>query len=328
MAVLTDPVRIGKKELKNRLVMPPMAVSRGTEDGEVTDALLAYYADKLKSGKIGMVVTEHSYVLPEGQAGKRQVSICDDGKIPGLKRLAEQIHACGSVAIIQISHAGAAAREDITHRTVRSAGESPLAELKLNETAVVLRTEEVEQVKDAFIAAAVRAQKAGFDGVELHAAHGYLLNQFYSPLTNDRKDRFGGVSVEDRIRLAAEVVKGVRSSCGEEFLISVRLGARDYYEGGNAVKDGVTAALLLEKAGADLLSISGGFGGFPIPKDAPGYFKDASTEIKNAVSIPVLLTGGIKTREEADQLLEEGACDLIGVGSALLRDSDWPEKAI
>ena len=164
--------------------------------------------------------------------------------------------------------------------------------------------------------------------MELHAAHGYLLNQFYSPLTNRRTDVYGGQTLDSRIRFLLETLKAVRGAVGEEYPIAVRLGGCDYKEGGSSIADSVSACIALEKAGADLLDISGGLFGYMVSDSRePGYFRDMTAQIKQAVQIPVLLTGGVTTPEQAEKLLAEKAADLIGVGRALLKDPSWADAA-
>lgn len=188
--------------------------------------------------------------------------------------------------------------------------------------------EDIERVKKCFVNAALRVQEAGFDGVEIHSAHGYLLNQFYSPLTNHRDDEYGG-TLEGRTRLHTEVLRAVRKAVGEDYPVAIRFGACDYMEGGSRIEDIPEACRIFEEAGADLLDITGGLGGFIIPgKTEPGYFAELSIPAKKSVSVPVLVTGGVTDIHDAEKLLQEGAADLIGVGRALLQDGDWSVKAL
>lgn len=193
---------------------------------------------------------------------------------------------------------------------------------------VVLSIENIKEIVSQYADAALRVRKAGFDGVELHCAHGYLLNQFYSPLVNKREDEYGG-SLENRMRIVLESIKAVREKVGPDFPIALRLGACDYGFNGTTIEDSVFAAKEFEKAGIDLLDITGGLNGY-VRKDVtyPGYFKDASSAIRNVVNIPVILTGGITDVKDAEVLLEEGAADLIGVGRALFADPDWAKRSL
>ena len=170
----------------------------------------------------------------------------------------------------------------------------------------------------------LRYHKAtGYDGIELHCAHGYLLNEFYSPITNKRKDEYGGTP-ENRLRFLLEAVKAVRGAIGDDVPMSVRLGGADYLPGGSKEEDAVQAAIILEKSGVNLMDVSGGMCFYMRPGHLePGYFSSMTEKIKSKVSIPVLLTGGIKTVADAERLLTEEKADLIGVGRAILKDANW-----
>jgi len=182
-------------------------------------------------------------------------------------------------------------------------------------------------VKD-FKSAAIRVQKTGFDGVEIHSAHGYLLNQFFSPLTNRRKDEYGG-DVYNRIRIHLEIIEEVREGVGEDFPILLRLGASDYIEGGVTIEDSLIAAREFEKVGVDIIDVSGGLSGYQVEGlTGQGYFSPLSEEIKKIVSIPVILTGGITDAKAAEELLLQSKADLIGVGRAILKNSKWAKNAI
>ncbi len=195
--------------------------------------------------------------------------------------------------------------------------------------AAAMDREQIRAVVSAFTAAAVRAKEAGFDGAELHAAHGYLLNQFYSPLTNHREDEYSAKTVADRTRLHSEILRAVRAAVGEYFMLAIRFGACDFEEGGSRIEDIPEAVSAFEAAGADLIDISGGMTGFMRPGHTePGYLKDLSIAAKTAASVPVILTGGVTEAQDAENLLQEGAADLIGVGRALLKDPMWSLKAM
>ena len=188
---------------------------------------------------------------------------------------------------------------------------------------------DIARVTDGFAKAAVRAREAGFDGVEIHSAHGYLLNQFYSPLTNQRTDGYCGCSMEGRTRLHCEVLRAVRAAVGSGYPVAIRFGACDFAEGGSTIGEIPEAAKAFEAAGADLIDISGGLSGFMRPgRTEPGYFSDMSIAAKNAVSVPVILTGGVTAGDQLEALLREGAADMIGVGRAMLSDPDWSLKAL
>lgn len=326
---LKDPVSMRNLTLTNRLVMPPMATNK-SNGGIVTDALCQHYEARARGGYIGLIITEHSYVDVQGKASPQQISIASDEVVEGLHLLTDAVHHVGSTKIIaQLNHAGAAA--DLVGTGLTTVGASAIViqhPWKKNlPVPHELTKSEITDIAGKFASAAGRAKKAGYDGVEIHSAHGYLLNQFYSPLANKRHDEYGADSVENRTRFHVQVIQAVRQAVGSDFTVAVRLGGADFLEGGSTIADSVAAAQVFERAGIDLLDMSGGMCGFErADKNGPGYFSDMTAAVKKAVSIPVILTGGITTREAAEQLLQDQAADLIGVGRALLQDSLWGQK--
>lgn len=328
MSLLQQPLSAGKLALDNRLIMPPMATGKAEEDGKVSKAIIDYYEEKSKGGYISLIIIEHSYISKAGKASNYQLSVADDSVVEPLKKLSEVIHNNGTKAAMQINHAGSAAEEKITGTVPvgPSAVENPRTKTGIP---YVLTGDEIKNIVSGFADAARRVKEAGFDGVEIHSAHSYLLNQFYSPLTNKRTDEYGG-NILNRIRIHLEIIKAIRENVGEDFTIILRLGAADYIEGGTTAEDSITAAREFEKAGVDILDISGGVCGAAIPGAVPvqGYFSPLSEAVKANVSIPVILTGGITEAESADQLLAENKADLIGVGRAILQDSDWARSAV
>lgn len=325
MAKISDPIMIGRLALANRLVMPPMATSKAGEKDSVTEELCNYYRERAKYSRIGLIITEHSYIHMQGKAHPGQVSIADDETIPGLGRLTACIHEEGVKVFAQISHAGAAARSGTTGQP--PAGPSAVCHPKQKEELPVEMT--VGQIHDVaawFATAALRAKQAGFDGVEIHSAHGYLLNQFYSPLTNKRTDAYGAQSIENRTRFHREVLRAVRGEVGDAYPIAMRIGGCDYEPGGSTVDDCVKACRIFEESGVDLLELSGGMNGFVRPGHTePGYFRDMSIPVKQAVNIPVLLTGGVTAPDQAELLLAEGCADMIGVGRAIFQNARWAD---
>lgn len=326
MSFLLEPLNSGKLILKNRLIMPPMATSKSEKDGKVSKAILDYYDEKSKGGYLSLIIIEHSFIMQQGKASENQISVANDDVIENLKKLASVIQKNGSKAVMQINHAGSAASKDVTGTV--PVGPSAVANPFKGDMPKELTHEEIKDIVKGFKEAAIRVKKAGFDGVEIHSAHGYLLNQFFSPLTNKRTDEYGG-DVKGRIKIHLEIIKAIREAVGDEFPILMRLGASDYMEGGNTIEDSKIAAHEFEKAGLDILDISGGFCRYTLPGNtSQGYFSPLSEGIKEVVSIPVILTGGITEVESAERLLSEGKADLIGVGRAIFKDSEWAKKAI
>ena len=305
--MITEPLKIRSITLQNRIVMPPMDRS-SSRDGSVSDDLINHYRERAES--TGLIIIEHEYVSPEGRAHPKQLSMAGDEVIEGYRKLADAIHFEGSNAIAQISHAGFEAK----------------VENPLNVNAMT--SNDIAQVRESFIKAAIRTEKAGFDGVEIHCAHGYLLNQFYSPYTNKRTDDYGG-SLLNRSRLTNEIIRGMREALGEDHIIAVRFGAYDYLDGGSRLEDIGEAVMSFENSGVDLLDISGGLCRFknPLSKE-PGWFKELSKIARDASNCPVILTGGVKKIADAEALLEGGYADLIGIGRAMLMDAKWSRKAL
>lgn len=320
--MLKDRIRVNRLELRNRIVMPPMATGRG-ERGMPDDGLADYYA--ARAGATGLIILEHEYVSPEGMAHATQLSMADDAVIPACRRLTGAIHAKGAAVFAQISHAGARARES----GLPAVSPSGIDIREPDARPEVMTEEDIARVKGCFVSAALRAKAAGFDGVEIHSAHGYLLNQFYSPLTNRRTDAYSGRTLAGRTRLHSEILRAVREAVGGDYPVAIRFGAYDRMEGGSLREEIPEACRIFEAAGADLIDISGGLSGYTVPgDDHPGWFRDLSLLAREGVSVPVLLTGGIRTAGEAEELLRAGAADLIGIGRAMLKTADWAERAL
>lgn len=319
MPSITEPLNTNSYTLKNRIVLPPMQMEYATEDGEVTDKLLAHYS--VRAGNIGLCIVEHSYISVQGRLSKKQLGIHHDGLIDGLSKLAQTFKKRDAVAIIQINHAGSRTSSDVCLE--RPVGPSEIMLPGGAELPRELTTDEIDVIVEDFAKAAARAKKAEFDGIEIHGAHGILLNQFISPLTNLRTDDYGG-SFTNRIRLPVDVVKAVRSAIGPDMLLLYRLGVDDRLAGGNDLSEGVKIAKTLAKE-VDILDISGGLcGSRPADiQNEPGFFTYMSKAVKQEVDIPVIGVGGIKTKLQAEEAISKGTADMIAVGRTLLKDPDW-----
>ena len=316
---LLEPLKVKTYTLRNRIVLPPMQTGRASFEGAVTKRLINFYVRR--SAQLGLPIVEHSYVSPMGKIGPKQLAIHDDSLIGGFEKLAHALHEVGAPAVVQISHAGG-----VTNKRVigtEPAGPSP------REKSRMLEAKEIYSLVDDFALAAERAVKAGFDGVELHGAHGYLLNQFYSPLFNKREDQFGG-SLEKRMRFPLLVTEKVRERLGGSRLLLYRLGSDDLAPYGTHIEDSIVFAQKLEASGVDILDVSGGMcGSEPRQlRQVKGYFVPQATAIKKAVNVPVIGVGGITEAEFADKLVSEGKVDLVAVGRAFWSDSQWAEKAV
>ena len=317
LAGLLRPLEVKGLTLKNRIVMPPMQTGLATTEGAVTGKLINHYV--LRSEALGFLIVEHSYVSLEGKLSERQVGIYKDSLIPGLEKLSSSIRATGTPVVIQINHAGRVASKEVT-------GKQPVAPSP-DENARELEVEDLEALAEAFGMAAERAMRAGFDGVEVHGAHGFLLNQFFSPLTNRRSDNYGG-SLENRMRFPLKVVERVREKVGGRLLL-YRLGSDDLDAAGTRIEDSRKFAVKLEEAGVDIIDVSGGLcGSRPEQlRGIQGYFIPQAQQVKKVVNIPVVGVWGIREPEFADNLIMEGSVDLVAVGRELLKDPEWAKKA-
>lgn len=327
MGLLNTPLHTTKLTFKNRLVYPPLFTGKAEEGGGITEQSLAYYDEKTKGGYFSLAMIEHCFISQDGKASAGQVSAASDSAMGGLSKLAAVIHKNGTLAVLQINHAGSCTDSAVTSQTLLAP--SAVKNLrKGEETPKEMTIGDIKKVIGDFASAAVRAKNAGFDGVEIHSAHSYLLNQFYSPLTNMRTDNYGG-SLDNRIRIHLEVIQAVREAVGRDFPIFLRLGACDYTPGGNQAANSIYAAKAFEKAGVDVLDISGGMCGYINPENnGPGYFGAETKVIHEAINIPVMGTGGIKEPAHAEQMLQDGVCNLVGVGRSALADSQWAKRAM
>lgn len=300
-----------------------MVSEKATEQGQVTDKNVEYYLDRAKEGLAGVIV-EPAFISENGRCSRHQLSAADDDKVEGLSRLASSIKNTGAVAILQLNHGGAKA-----YSKDKSELLSPSGVLAPNVTQEVTPRQmtlgEIAQVKADFIKATERAMEAGFDGVEIHGAHGFLLNQFNSPLTNFRQDKYGG-SRKNRARLSLEVASDLKEVVGNKLLL-YRLGATDGYDKGLTMPDAIWIAKELVRNGVDIIDVSGGHGGYRGHTRSQGYFVPIAVEIKQNLTQPVMVAGGISSPQYANEVIEEEGLDFVGVGRALLSRPDWPYMA-
>ena len=321
MEKLFSPLQVKNLELANRIVFPPMANNLAADDGKVTQRLFEHYA--ARADQVGLIIVEHSYVNPTGRINNNQLGIHTDDCVAGLTELVEVIHNAGSKCGIQITHAGGAAKEEMIGQLALAP--SAISHPRDGGMPREISISEIAQLIEDFATAARRAKQAGFDMVEIHGAHGYLLNQFLSPYTNQRGDQYGG-SLANRLRLPLEVLKAVRAVVGPEYPVFYRLGADDGIEGGLTAEEGAKAAVILAEAGVDTLDLSGGLLGFRT-KSGQGFFVYLAEKIKPLVKVPVLVTGGITTPELAEKILSDGTADLVGIGRALNANPNWAVEA-
>ncbi|MFX1341080.1 MAG: NADH:flavin oxidoreductase [Promethearchaeota archaeon] len=314
---LLDPIKIKGVFFKNRLVLPPMLQDAATVEGGVTEKVIKFYEERAEA--LSLIIVECSYVTLTGQQTKRQLGIHDDSLIPGLKELVKRIQPYNTRIVIQLNHAGPKTDPKLGIEKVAPSAKEGARELTV---------QEIEVLTFVFGRAAERAANAGFDGVEIHGAHGYLLNRFVSPLSNLRTDEYGG-SLENRMRFPLEVVREIRRRIGSRLLL-YRLGSVDLQMMGIQIVDSEQFAKALVHEGVDILDVSGGLcGSAPASLEGTeGYFVPQAQAIKQVVDVPVIGVGGVKTPQYANQVIQEEKVDFIAVGRALQNDPYWAVKAV
>jgi 2,4-dienoyl-CoA reductase-like NADH-dependent reductase (Old Yellow Enzyme family) len=324
MSTLFEPVKLGTLTLRNRFVRSATWEAMATPAGEVTPKL-ADTITALARGGVGLIISSHAYVSPEGQAGPGQIGVHTDAMVPGLKRMAAAAHEHGAKMVLQLAHSGYLAIESLT-------GRKPLA------VSAAVRLDEAEReeldpagirrIVRAYADAAARAMEAGYDGVQIHAAHGYCFSQFLSPIFNRRTDDYGG-PIANRARVIVETLAAVRRVVGEKTPILAKVNGRDCAEGGLEAADAVEAAALMEGAGLDAIEVSSGMSKFAKSGSArlaitsaekEAYNREDSALFKRRLKIPVLLVGGLRSLEVAERLVAEGVCDFISMSRPFIRE--------
>lgn len=325
---LFSSIMIKTMELPNRAVMPPMGTNLGNADGTVSEANLAYLKRRARGGP-GLIITEISAVHPSGVAINSELGAYDDRFIPGLKKLADVAHAAGCKVALQLHHAG---RESLyLLKEGKAIAPSPIRSLVFGLTPREITRDEIQEIIAAFGAAAFRARQAGFDAVEVHGAHGYLLTQFLSSLCNQREDEYGG-NRSNRSRFMVEVLQEVRRRVGSDFPISLRISTEECIKGGYSVEDMQAILPNLVKAGADLIHASLGTHGSPggitsAPAEyEPGFNVWRAKKVKEVVDVPVIAVGRFSDLTLADEVIGRGEADLIAFGRQFLADPDFLVK--
>jgi dimethylglycine catabolism A len=334
MNILLTPARIGSVDIPNRIVMPPMTTRTADEEGHVTDDTLAYYLARARGG-VGLITVEMASPEKAGRHRRREVGIYDDRFLPGLTRLVDEIHRAGSKASIQLGHGGGHTRRDICGETpiAPSAIPHPVYETTL-ETIIPeeMTTARIEAAVAAHAAAAVRARQAGFDCVEIHAAHGYLISQFHAPFENHRADAYGG-SLENRARFGLEVLRAVKAAV-PGMPVVYRLSVEDFFPGGLPFSEGRQIAMWAAEAGADALHVTAGhYRSLPSaqivlpPMTFPdATFLDFAAAVKKLVRVPVIAVGRLGDPAIATEAVATGRADFIALGRTLIADPQWVDK--
>ena len=325
MKGLYDKTNIGDLVLENRFVRSAtwngMADKEGGSTKEI-DALLL----EIVHGGVGLIITGHAYINREGQAGPGQLSVDSDCHIDGLSRMAEVIHGADGKIILQLAHAGC-------HASALLTGQEPLGPSVMeNEKGPFCRAMTIQDIKRVvaeFGHAAIRAREAGFDGVQLHGAHGYLMSQFLSPFYNKRKDDYGG-SVENRARIIFEVMQKVRGEIGDDYPLMIKINSEDFVDGGFSVDEMLRVSAILEGARIDAIELSGGTRysgkngavreGDINTEEEEVYYRQEAQRYKQQIKVPLMLVGGIRSYSVAEKLVAEDITDYISLSRPLIRE--------
>lgn len=328
-AELFQPGQMGNLRLKNRLVMAPMLTHLATETGAVTEDQIRYYEERARGG-VGLIIVEATCVAaPLGKGFADETCLDREGLVSGHARLVEAVHSWGARIAIQLHHAGRRTYPRFIGG-LQPVGPSPVADAGGYPVPRELTPEEIEGIIRSFGAAAERARRAGYDAVEIHGAHGYLLHQFLAAKSNQRRDKYGG-DPESRLRFTLEVIESIRQQAGRDYLIIYRFSAASGY----SLEDTLTFARAWESAGVNALHVSvGGIGPSPVEPPAlspmarpQGWITHYAGEVKRLVKVPVITVGEIRHPEFAQSLLRQGKADFIALGRPLLADPEWPRKA-
>jgi len=324
MARLFEQTVINGMEIQNRFVRSATYEAMAGIDGTVRDQLLGCMAE-LTHGCVGLIISGHAHVAREGQAGPRQMGIFSDALIDGLKRLTSTVHENGGVIAVQLAHAG--------KRGIGKGEYGPLGPSETFEEGVKksssMTVDDIKRTTEVFGDAAERAVKSGFDAIQIHAAHGYLLSQFLSPRYNERSDNYGG-DLENRARFLVEVYEEIRQRVGQSFPVMVKINSEDFLQGGFTVEDVVKVAHMLEKRGMDAIEMSGGTFesgkcipsrvGTSISEKREVYYREAAEAFKKELGIPLILVGGFLSLNVAEEAVASGLTDYIALSRPLINE--------
>ncbi|MGZ6291215.1 MAG: oxidoreductase [Syntrophales bacterium] len=325
---LFSPMKIGRIEIANRLVVSPMVTDYCNKDGTASERYIAYHEAKAKGGW-GLIITEDYAVDPSGKGFSCVAGLWDDSQIAGHAELTKRVHQYKSKIFAQIYHCGRQTVSAITG--CQPWAPSPIPCPAMQELPKELPVAEIEKIVGQFGDTALRAKKAGFDGVEIHGAHGYLIAEFMSPYSNKRSDEYGG-HLLNRVRFPLKIVADIRAKCGKDFGIGFRISCDEFVPGGRTIEDTKAIAVLLEEAGVDVLHVSCGVYAsvdkIVPPSSVPhGWLAGYAEEVKKAVKIPVITVGRINDPFVAESLISSGKADLVAMGRASLTDPEFPKKA-
>jgi 2,4-dienoyl-CoA reductase-like NADH-dependent reductase (Old Yellow Enzyme family)/thioredoxin reductase len=322
------PIQIGNLEIKNRFIVSPMVMNYCTTDGRATETYIAYHEERAKGGW-GLIVTEDYAVDPAGKAFVGIGGLWEDAQIPGHAELTQRVHAHKVAIFAQIYHAGRQSAQALigTEAVAPTAISCPFTREMPHE----LAAEEVERIIQQFGDCALRAKKAGFDGVEVHGGHGYLIAQFMSSYSNKRFDKYGG-NLSNRMRFPLEIVADIRKKCGDDFPIQFRVSADEAVPGGRAIEDTKAAVRMLEQAGVNSFDITVGTDGshfvmVATPAMAHGWITDHAAAVKSVAGVPVFTVNRINDPLIAESVIASGKADGVAMGRGSLADPELPNKA-
>ena len=324
MPKMFEATEINGMKLANRFVRSATWEGMAQEDGACSPKLIDLISGLAKGG-VGLIITSHAYVRPDGQAGPWQLGIYKDALIKGLRDMTRTVHDHNGRIVLQISHGGLFANPELTHKTplapsvVDGFTKFPPREMTVGE---------IQEIVNAFGRAASRAKEAGFDGIQIHAAHGFLLNQFLSSAFNKRTDEYGG-SVENRARALLEVLRSVRAAVGDDFPVLTKMNSQDFLDGGLTLEDSIKVGVMLDEGGVDAIELSGGVlvSKELIPsriginsEEKEAYFREASKSFKKELRVPMILVGGNRSFQVVERLVEEGYADYISMSRPFIRE--------
>ncbi len=337
MSMLFEPYVIKGMEVKNRFVRSATAERMATEEGYCTDELINHY-EELARGGVGLTIAGHASVQENGRSTFHMTGLHRDEFVSGLKKLTEAVHRHDSKIVLQINHGG-------RQTPPQFIGQTPVAPSSLEASDAgsetrALTGEEIEELIDAYGQTARRAREAGYDGVQIHGAHGYMVTQFLSPLTNKRDDQWGG-PLENRMRFVLEVYKKCREAVGDDYPVMIKLNCADFLENGYTLEEGCKVAKALTDAGIDAIEVSGGVVGggkgtlnvdnvpirpnIKIPDDE-AYFINESDEIRKHTDVPLMLVGGMRTPALMERLLVEERGEFISLCRPFIMEPDLADK--
>jgi 2,4-dienoyl-CoA reductase-like NADH-dependent reductase (Old Yellow Enzyme family) len=326
MSKLFEATKINGMQLANRFVRSATYEAMAAEDGGCSPRLVAYM-NQLAEGGVGLIITSHAYVRPDGQAGPKQIGIYTDDFIEGYREMTHEIHKRGARIVMQITHGGFFSDDKLTgQRSLAPSEVEGFGQSRSRE----MQVEEIQDLIEAYGHAARRAKEAQFDGVQIHAAHGYMMSEFISPLFNQRTDAYGG-SVKNRARALLEVLQKVRVEVGPEYPVLVKMNCQDFLPGGLELEDSIQVAAELQEAGTDAIELSGGTivsgdvshcrAGIT-SEENEAYFQHEAKAVKGKLQVPLILVGGIRSFQLAERLVNEGYADYISMSRPFIREPD------